>query len=236
MAPDGSAVGAGGGVRTSAPTPATSPVRAGAPELFAGGPDLGIVLIHEIFGRDEYVRSVGRSLAEAGVSAAVVDLYDGVYARDVNEGMALRQRLTPETVLARLTEARDRLRASSPPMRVGTMGFCMGGGYALLGACRAPFDFCIDYYGLIEDADEVAHLRGPLLLVLGAEDTRINPWAYETLLPALNRHGRRVELQLYPGVRHAFHRPGWEGHSAPAAADAWARTLDFLRRVRAAPA
>ena len=79
--------------------------------------------------------------------------------------------------------------------------------------------------------EDVAGLRGPALLLLGSEDERITPWALSEFLPAANRAKKRVSLELYPGVRHAFHRPGWEGHDAAAAAEAWRRTLEFLSDV-----
>ncbi|HYA58441.1 MAG TPA: dienelactone hydrolase family protein [Thermoplasmata archaeon] len=201
-----------------------------------GGP-VGVVVVHEVFGRDDYVRSVARTLAAAGFPAATVDLYDGKYARSLEEAFTLRGALTEAGVLGALDEAAAALseRLTGPKV-VGTLGFCMGGGYALLGACRRPFGFAVDYYGRIERADDVAQARGPVLVLLASEDERITPWAFQELLPAAVRAKRRVSVELYPGVRHAFHRPGWEGHDPTAAADAWERTVEFLRQMgRAAP-
>ena len=108
----------------------------------------------------------------------------------------------------------------------------MGGSVALLGACNLGFQFCVDYYGLIENAEMVAGLKGPLVLMLASEDERVTPWAFERLLPAATRDKKRVDVHLYPNARHAFHRPNWEGHDAEAAKDAWEKTLLFLSQFR----
>ena len=113
------------------------------------------------------------------------------------------------------------------------MGFCMGGGVALLGACSLDFDFCVDYYGSIENVEKTKGLRGPVLMMLGSEDERVTPWAFTQFLPAATKYKKRVELQLYPNAKHAFHRPNWEGHNPEAAADAWAKTLSFLSHFNA---
>jgi carboxymethylenebutenolidase len=208
-----------------------------AAEVFGQKGSVGVVVVHEIFGRDDYVRSVGRDLAAAGFPAAVVDLHGGAYAKDIDEAFALRAKLTEHDVLEKLDEGRDAVaRRLVPRARVGTLGFCMGGGYALLGACKRRFDFAVDYYGRIERAEDVEGLRGPVLCLLASEDERITPWAFAELLPAAMRARKRVTVELYPGVRHGFHRPGRELHDAPAAADAWRRTLAFLEEVRAMPA
>jgi len=204
-------------------------------ELTGAGGTIGVVLVHDIYGRGPYVRSVAEALATAGIPSATVDLFSGKTPTTVEEGRALAGALTDEGVLTALEEARVALTARlTGPSRVGTLGFCMGGGYALLGACHRPFEFAIDFYGKISRVEDVAGLRGPVLVLLGSEDDRITPWAFAELLPAANRAKKRVSLELYPGVRHAFHRPGWEGHDPRAAAEAWRRTLDFLSDVRGA--
>jgi len=206
-----------------------------AAEMLGRGGTLGVVLIHDIYGRGAYPRSVAESLEAAGVPSASVDLFGGRVPSTVEEGMAIRETLTDDGVVTALEEARVALAARlEGPARVGTLGFCMGGGYALLGACHRPFDFAVDFYGKIAHVEDVAGLRGPVLVLLGSEDERITPWALAELLPAANRAKKRVSLELFPGVRHAFHRPGWEGYDASAAAEAWRRTLDFLSDVRGA--
>ena len=223
------------------------PLRIGGTSTVADAPDdaevfgtkgsVGVVVVHEVFGRDDYVRSVGRELAAAGYPAAVVDLYGGEYGKSVDEALSLRAKLTEHGVLEKLEEARTAVaRRLVPRARIGTLGFCMGGGYALLGACKRRFDFAVDYYGRIERAEEVEGLAGPVLCLLASEDERVTPWAFAELLPAAMRSKKRVTVELYPGVRHGFHRPGRELYDAAAAAAAWRRTLAFLAEMAAARA
>ena len=94
------------------------------------------------------------------------------------------------------------------------------------------FDFCINYYGIVQDVEEVEGLKCPVQLALGGEDERVNTWAFQSFLPAAGKHKKRVDLHLYPNVRHAFHRPNWEGHDPDAARDAWAKTLLFLSQSK----
>lgn len=206
---------------------------AAEPEVFGTKGAVGVVLIHEIFGRDDYVRSVGRALAAAGFPAAVVDLYGGRYATSLDEALARRGELTDTGVLDLLDAGRESVRRRLVPhAKIGTLGFGLGGGFALLGACRRRFDFAVDYYGRIERADDLEGLGAPVLGVFASEDEGVTPWAIGELLPAAVRWKRRVTLELYPGVWHGFHRPGTERHDAAAAADAWQRTLAFLIEQR----
>ena len=205
------------------------PPRSVPAELAGSGGTLGVVLVHDIYGRGPYIRSAAEALGAAGIPTAAVDLFGGKVPETLEEGMQLRGAITPEGALATLEEARVALRARlTGPARVGTLGFCMGGGYALLGACHRPFDFAVDFYGRIDRADDVAGLQGPVLLILASEDERITPWALQELLPAANRAKKRLSAELFPGVHHAFHRPGGPTHDPAAAAEAWRRTLAFL--------
>ena len=194
---------------------------------------VGVVLIHEILGHDDYIETVAADLAREGFWAAAVDLYRGQHANTLEEGFKLRSSLTPEDATAAVASASKILQERiGEGTKVGSMGFCMGGGFALLGACRLPLAFCVDYYGMIENVDEVRNLTGPVQLYLGSEDPRVTPWAYEHFLPAAMRYKKRVDLQLYPNAQHAFHRPNWDRHNPEAAKDAWARTLRFLGEFR----
>ena len=201
--------------------------------VFPGRYPVGIVLVHEIRGLDEYAWSVAGQLAGAGYPVVAVDLFRGQRAATLQEGFDIVGKLTREEVLGTLSVGIRLLQERSEEETViGSMGFCMGGGYALQGACDLNFGFCIDYYGMIPEIDDLRGLKGPVLLFLGSEDPRVTPWAYTSFLPAATRYGKRVDLHLYPGAGHAFHRPSWEGHNPAAAKDAWAKTMAFLSSRR----
>jgi carboxymethylenebutenolidase len=116
--------------------------------------------------------------------------------------------------------------------KVGSMGFCVRAGIALLGTCNLDFRFLADYYGLTEEAEQVKGVKGSIQLILASEDERVIPWAFQHLLPAATKHKKRVDIHLYPNARHAFHRPNWEGHNAEEAKDAWQKTLLFLSQFK----
>jgi carboxymethylenebutenolidase len=192
---------------------------------------VGVVLIHEIFGYSPYIERVARDFASKGFSAAAIDLFRGKKAATVEEGHKLRSAITRESLSDGVSKGVDLLKTEAGAEKVGAMGFCMGGGLALQSACDLPLDFCVDYYGSVEKEDDLARLQGPVLLVLGGDDERVTPWASQKFLPAMTKYKKRAEVQLYPNARHAFHRPGWEGHNPEAAADAWDKTIRFLSSI-----
>lgn len=198
--------------------------------LKKGGSGVGVVVVHEIFGLNPYTETVATKLSEAGHSAAAIDLFRGKKAATLEEGYALRQSLTKAQVNEGIAKGIELLKESGA-RRVGAMGFCMGGGVALQAGCDLGLDFSIDYYGVIENEEDVSKLKGPVLVILGSDDERVTPWAFQKMLPAAMKHKKRVELELYPNARHAFHRPGWEGYNAAAAQDAWDKTLRFLAQA-----
>jgi len=201
--------------------------------VYSGRSNLGILLVHEIFGLEQYIESVASKLCEEGYWIGAVDLFHGKHPASLEEGMKIRSALKEEDVLDALKSGLDLLRGEmGPNTKVGSMGFCMGGGVALLGACELDLAFCVDYYGLIEDAQKVRDVKGPIQLVLASKDERVTPWAFQNLLPAAAKYEKRVDVYLYPNARHAFHRPNWEGHNAEAAKDAWEKTIRFLSQFK----
>ncbi len=199
--------------------------------LARGNRPLGLVLIHEIFGYNENIETVAKDLAAAGFTTAAIDLYRGKRASTLEEGSKLRGEVTKEVLDDGISKGLELVRKDAAIRRVGTMGFCMGGGFALQSACDLGLGFCVDYYGLILDEEDTSKLVGPVLVILASEDARVTPWAFQKFLPAAMRHKKRVEVQLYPNARHAFHRPDWEGHNPEAAKDAWEKTIRFLSQL-----
>jgi carboxymethylenebutenolidase len=199
--------------------------------LARGRGPVGLVLIHEIFGYNEYIETVANDLAKAGFTTAAIDLFRGVKATTLEEGFKLRTGVTKEVLSDGISKGLDLIRKETGASKLGTMGFCMGGGFALQAACDLGLGFSIDYYGMMENEQDASRLAGPVLMVLASEDERVTPWAFQKFLPAAMKYKKRVEVQLYPNARHAFHRPGWEGHNPEATRDAWDKTTRFLSKL-----
>ena len=85
---------------------------------------------------------------------------------------------------------------------------------------------------MVEDAEEVAGLTGPVVPFLASEDNRITPWAFESFLPAMKIHKKRVERLPLPDTYHGFHRPAWDAYNENAAQDAWTKTITFLEQFK----
>jgi carboxymethylenebutenolidase len=199
--------------------------------LARGKGPVGLVLIHEIFGYNEYIETVANDLARAGFTTAAIDLFRGARATTLEEGFKLRTGITKEILTDGISKGAELVSRDSGASKVGTMGFCMGGGFALQAACDLGLGFCVDYYGMMENEQDASKLAGPVLMILASEDERVTPWAFQKFLPAAMKFKKRVEVQLYPNARHAFHRPGWEGHNPEATKDAWEKTTRFLSKV-----
>ncbi len=155
--------------------------------LVDGKARVGVVLVHEIFGFNDYIRSVASEFSKNGYWAALVDIFRGKTPSTVEEGRKVRESLANEEVLDVMRNGLDLLREEAGRgVRVGTMWFCREGRFALLAASRLGFDFCVDYYGLVQNVDEIDGLRGPVQLVLAGEYERINTWAFQSFLPGSN--------------------------------------------------
>jgi carboxymethylenebutenolidase len=120
------------------------------------------------------------------------------------------------------------------PNRIGSIGWCMGGGLALQLAIHTPhLAACVVNYGsLPTDPNDIQNIIAPVLGNFGAEDRGITPAdvkAFEKTLKGLNRY---VDFKIYEGAGHAFENPSnTTGYRPEAAADAWTRTLAFLHKV-----
>ena len=191
----------------------------------------GIVVVQEIFGVTEWVRSVADRFAQAGYTAIAPAFFDHV-ERDVElpydaSGIARGRALIGEVGIDLAVEdVASAAEAISSAGRIGCVGFCWGGTVALLAATRLGMP-AVSYYGSrnVNYTDEAA--RAPLMFHFGAKDGSI-PKA------AIERHREawpQAEIFVYPGAGHAFDRDA-DPHSydAPGATLARERTLGFFAR------
>jgi carboxymethylenebutenolidase len=119
--------------------------------------------------------------------------------------------------------------------KVGTVGFCYGGGVSLrCAATQEATTASVCFYGSALGEDEVKRVHAPLLMHYAGTDERINAGIPE-FRAALDRHGVSYGLHMYPGTGHGFHNDTSEARYDPAAAKlAWRRTMEFFAYYLAA--
>ena len=194
----------------------------------------GVVVLHEAWGLDGYVRGVCARLARAGFVALAPDLFDGRLARDVAEAGRLVAELDDARVVGDLDGAVHALlsHAAVDGPKVGVLGFCMGGHFALVAGSRnRRVGAVVDFYGLFAAPPlDTADLEAPVLAIFAEHDDFIAADAIERLRRDLRAGGKRASVQVQPGVHHGFMnetRP--DRFDAAAAGQGWDRLLAFLR-------
>ncbi|WP_343528336.1 dienelactone hydrolase family protein [Sphingomonas sp.] len=197
---------------------------------------LGMVLvIHENRGLTPHIEDVARRVALAGFRAVAPDLLapQGGTPADEDRARTLIGSLDYDLALAQVRAMMAQAVAErSSTGRIGAVGFCWGGAFVnrLAVAAGPSLAAGVAYYGPAPDPREAVKVRAPLLLHYAGKDARVAatgvPW-----VAALKAAGRPVEAFTYPGVDHAFNNDtSAERYDAAAAAQAWARTIAFLRR------
>lgn len=233
---------------TTIPGTATAPILDGylATPPVGDGPWPGVVVIHDAMGLADDTRQHADRFAAAGYLAVAPNLY--------TEGGAIRCLRATFTDLAHGTgpafddiAATRRWLADRPDCtgRIGIIGFCMGGGFALLGATR-DFDAAAPNYGQLPDnLDEVMTDACPVVASYGGKDPGL-AGAADRLERTLTTHGVPHDVKEYPDAGHSFMDrhdlplavldlvPGLRYHH-PSAEDAWRRILAFFATHLADP-
>ncbi len=204
--------------------------------LPASGYGPGIVVLQEIYGVNQTMRSIADWYAAHGFVALCPDLFWRLEPRvelgekDKNKAFELYQNLDEakavEDGAATLASLRKH---SSCSGRAGAVGFCLGGNLAYLLSVRFKPDCAVGYYGVsIEKSlDEAKNLTSPLLLHI-AERDQFCPTEAQVQIHATLDSNPLVTIHDYPEMGHAFGRPGGEHYDAAAAELANLRSLEFL--------
>lgn len=204
-----------------------------APSKSGSGP--GIIVIQEWWGLVPHIKSVCDRFAAEGFTALAPDLYKGDSTSDPDEAATLMQALniseTEQILRKAILVLKSRPETSSD--HVGIVGFCMGGQLAIFGAASNPVvSACVDFYGIHPKVQpSYRDLNGPVLGFFAERDNYASPEAVKALDRELSLLEKDHEFHTYPGTDHAFFndtRP--EVYNEEAAADAWKRTLEFLRK------
>jgi carboxymethylenebutenolidase len=196
------------------------------------GPFPGLVVIHEWWGLNDNIRNEATRLAESGYVALAVDLF-GRTTTDPQEAMKLVGGLDQKAATANLLSAAGYLRTQPFVRRdrVGSMGWCFGGGQSLTLALSDPkLAAAVIYYGQpVTDPVQLRKIHAAVLGVYGEADQTIPIEKARTFNRALAEAGIRHEFYTYPGAGHAFANPTrGDSYRPEAAHDAWTKTLNFL--------
>jgi carboxymethylenebutenolidase len=197
------------------------------------------VVIQEIFGVNAVMRGKADWLAREGFLAIAPDLFwrlePGVDITDQseaewNKAFGLMRRFDGAKGIEDIQAAITRAREMAGGVKVGAIGYCLGGFLAYLTACRTDADASVGYYGVSIDQrlDEAANLTTPLMLHIAGKDQFVKPDAQQRIIDAL-KDKPNVALHLYPEQDHAFTREGGAHYDAPAAELADSRTVAFLK-------
>jgi carboxymethylenebutenolidase len=197
------------------------------------GPFPGVVIIHEWWGLNDWVKEQGAKISDLGYVTLAIDLYRGKVATTPEEAHEI-MRGVPEDRAKRDLHAAVEFLKSQPNVskdRLGAIGWCMGGGYALDVALQEPTlkADVINYGHLATDPESIAKINASVLGFFGAQDRGISVDDVKKFEQALKQQGKKAEIIIYPDAGHGFENPNnKDGYRAADAADAWQRTVKFF--------
>jgi len=197
------------------------------------GPFPGIIVIHEWWGLNDWVKDQASKLADQGYAALAIDLYRGKVATTPELAHEI-MRGVPEDRAQRDLHAAFQFLQAQPNVskdRIGAIGWCMGGGYSLDVALQEPTLAAdvINYGHLATDPEALKKINAPVLGLFGAQDRGITPGDVHRFEAAMKQAGKKIDIKIYDDAGHAFENPNNKaGYRPDDAADAWKRTLSFL--------
>jgi carboxymethylenebutenolidase len=195
----------------------------------------GVVVIHENRGLNPHIRDVTRRFAVEGFIALGIDVLspEGGTPADEDRARDMIGQVPPDRAAARLAAGVAALaRVQTCNGKVGTVGYCWGGGMVNRIAVLNPPGLAagVSYYGSQVPAEQVERIRTPLMLHYAGNDERINA-GIPAFKAALEWAKKDFELHVYDGAQHAFNNDtNAARYSKPVADLALSRTLAFFRK------
>ena len=175
------------------------------------GPFPALVVIHEWWGLNDWVKQQADRFAQLGYVALAIDLYRGQVAttpdeaheimRGVPEDRAQRDLLAAVKYLSSLNTVNAK--------RIGTIGWCMGGGYALDLAVADPRlrVAVINYGHLASDDATLKKIHASILGIFGGQDRGIPPADVKKFQKQMQGLNKKVDIHIFPDAGHAFENP-----------------------------
>lgn len=198
-------------------------------------PGPGIVVIQEYWGLVDHIKNLADRFAAEGFVALAPDLYRGTVTRSPDEAGKMLMALNIGEAAKDIKGAAEFLLdlEDVEPKKVGALGFCMGGQLALYAATEFPEQISagVDFYGIHPHAQiDPTKLEVPILAHFARRDTFVPEESARALIDSIESKGKPIEAHFYDADHAFFNDTRPEVHNRAAAALAWTRTLDFLRR------
>jgi carboxymethylenebutenolidase len=194
-----------------------------------------IIVIHEWWGLNDWVKEQAQKYAAQGYVALAADLYRGKVGSTPDEAHILMRGLPDDRGLRDL-EAAFAYLASRPDVdagKISSIGWCMGGGWSIKLAEDQPklAAFVVNYGSLPTDAAIIAKIKAPMLGNFGADDGGIPPESVRTFEAAMKAAGKSVDIKIYPGAGHAYQNPNNKtGYRPEATQDSEKRIASFFAK------
>jgi len=199
-----------------------------APKQEDGFP--AVLVIHEWWGLNDHIRDVATRLASEGFVAIAPDLFDGRVTTDAAVAGSMMMALSQQEALAKLDATVMFIRQKGSE-KVGAIGFCMGGSYALmLSVHDSNIAVSVPFYGQVPGDDILERLNSPVLYIYAGKDQWITKNEVDRLSAHLREKGKPGEVVRYEDCDHAFFndtRP--EVYDEPNASHAWSMAVAFLQ-------
>jgi carboxymethylenebutenolidase len=200
------------------------------------GPFPAVIVLHEWWGLDAWIKDQARALAKEGYAALALDLYRGKVTASQEEAHQLmmgtpmdRQTRDMKAAFAFLAARKDVVKS-----KIASVGWCMGGRNSFTLAMEEPtLAAAVVYYGAPPtEATSIGKIKAPMLGNFGGDDEGPSPAQAKEFEAAAKKAGKTFDLKIYAGAPHAFANPNnpWKGYRKDAANDAWSRTTAFLRQ------
>lgn len=201
-----------------------------------GGKHPGLIVVHEWWGLNDQVKSDTEKFANQGYIALALDLYRGKVATTSDEAHELMRGVPDDRGMRDLEAAFAYLASRSDVKadKIGSVGWCMGGGWSIRLAVNEPrLAACaVNYGSLPTDPSNIARIKAPVLGNFGADDRGITPDSVHAFDSAMKSAGKSIDVKIYDGAGHAFENPNnKDGYRPQAAADAWSRMDVFFKKT-----
>jgi carboxymethylenebutenolidase len=196
-----------------------------------------VIMIHEWWGLNEDIKNQADILAREGYVVLAVDLYQGEVATtsDRSRELSSSVRNNPASAIDNLQSAVNYVKSLEivDGNRIASLGWCFGGDWSLqlaVNSSEDPLAATIVYYGSpITDTASLSSISWPVLGIFGDQDQAIPVESVKQFAVALNASGITNDIYLYEGVGHAFANPSGDNYAPKETADAWQKTIGFLK-------